>query len=336
MNEKDYRREQKERLASADLLETVQPLQRRIVEVNNMQAGDMREAVEKLLSERGELTVVSHNNSLIIYDTEKNIRQIRRVITELDVEIPQISIAAKIIEVSSGTLQNLGVQWGFFGQVGDQATPVSAQHLPGENVVSNAIDRLTYGILSSDRFAMTLEYLFQDNKGKVVAQPSITTLDNKRATIFMGSRIPLVTKDEAGNNEIRFEDAGTELTVTPHVTDGRRVMLEINAKKESPDAGGNIQSQNATTNVVVSDGETVVIAGLTSDTESEGEEGIPVLKNIPLIGNLFKRSNKTVNKADLLIFVTPHIIKKSVDGPREPAVPGEPVTEVSGDERHEP
>jgi type II secretory pathway component GspD/PulD (secretin) len=323
MNERDYRQEQKDRLTDADLLETVQPLHREIVGISNVQAADMSSAVEKLLSERGEITVVAHNNSLIIYDTRKNIQQIRNVIAELDVEVPQVSIAAKIIEVSSGSLQNLGIQWGFFGELGDRRTAVSAEHLPGENVIANAIDRLTYGILSADRFAVALEYLFMESNGEVVAQPSITTLDNKQATIFMGSRIPLITKDEAGNNEVTYEDAGTELTVTPHITDGRRIVLEINAKKESPDAGGNIQSQNANTNVVVSNGETVVIAGLTSNENQKTEDGIPVLKNLPLIGNLFKRTGDRVDKRDLVIFVTPHIIEKSVDAALAPEGAGE-------------
>ena len=123
----------------------------------------------------------------------------------------------------------------------------------------------------------------------------------------------MLWKDEAGNSLVKYEVAGTELTITPHVTDGKRIMLDIKAKKESINESQQIQSQTATTNVVVNNGETVVIAGLTENTKTNAENGIPVLKDIPLLGHLFKSSNNTNNKKDLLIFVTPNIIQKDID-----------------------
>jgi type IV pilus assembly protein PilQ len=118
-------------------------------------------------------------------------------------------------------------------------------------------------------------------------------------------------------------DAGTELTVTPHVTGDKRLMLNLKPKKSSYTILGNepvINTQSASTNVVVTDGETIVIAGLTSNESIQAEEGIPVLKDIPLIGNLFKRTKKTLDKQDLIVFVTPHIINKKVEAVTESAV----------------
>jgi len=200
---------------------------------------------------------------------------------------------------------------------------VSAQHLPGTGVVSGALEKLTYGIISQDKLSFSLEYLFQNSKAEVVAQPQITTLDNKQATIFMGSQIPFTYRDESFNTVVKMIDAGTELTVTPHVTGDKRLMLDLKPKKSSYSIVGNepvINTQNASTNVVVTDGETVVIAGLTSNESIEAEEGIPILKDIPLIGHLFKRTKKTLDKQDLIVFVTPHIINKKVETVTENAV----------------
>lgn len=309
----EFNQKQMKEAENTQAVEQLAPLVREVIRVNNLSASEMQGSISTLLSQRGKITVAQHSNSLIVYDTEDNISQVRDMVTKLDVETQQVSISAKIIEVNTSALQNMGVQWGLFGNVaGSQA---SAQHLPGE-VVANAIERLSYGILSQDRLAVTLEYLFQESQGEVVAQPSITTLDNKQARIFMGGKIPLLYNDEAGNTLVKYENAGTDLTVTPHVTDLHRIMLTLNAKKESPGEGGSINSQTAQTSVVVNDGETVVIAGLTTNELQEGEDGIPVLKDIPLLGHLFKRSRKTVSKKDLLIFVTPHIIQKDLEAVR--------------------
>ncbi len=307
LRQEDYQKRQIMRANVALAVEEASPLSREVITLNNTKASEMVGPVRELLSERGKITLVEHNNALIVFDTGQNINQIKQLLKKLDIETRQISISAKIVEVNTSNLHNLGVQWGVFGTVEGQ--PASAVHLP-DKAISEAVERLSWGILSQDRYAVTLEYLFRDNNGEMVAQPSITTLDNKEASIFMGENIPTIVLDEAGNPITRYIPAGTRLTVTPHVTDSNRIMMQIHAQKETPDQSGSIRSQKANTNVVVSDGETVVIAGLTSNQENEEEEGIPLLKDIPVLGNIFKRSNKTATKADLLIFVTPQIIRK--------------------------
>ncbi|MBD3322668.1 MAG: type IV pilus secretin PilQ [Chitinivibrionales bacterium] len=314
LSQDEYQKQRLAEASNAQAAEQVAPLTREVVRLDNMTAEEMATSAQELLSSRGKITVVNHNNSLIVYDTEENIRQIAQMIEKLDVETEQISISAKIIEVSSGAMQNMGIQWGAFGDAG--GTEISAEHLPGENLIVNALDRLTYGVISQDRLAVTLEYLFEDNRGEIVAQPQITTVDNKEARLFMGQQVPVRYLDEAGNTVIRMIDAGTELIVTPHVTGEGRVLLSLVPKKKSYEAtnqGPIINEQSASTNVVVNDGETVVIAGLTSNEQQESEGGIPVLKDIPLIGNLFKRSQKTNSKKDLIIFVTPYIIQKNIE-----------------------
>jgi type II secretory pathway component GspD/PulD (secretin) len=312
MTEKDYQAERLQRAENAYALANLADLKREVVRLSYVNAEDMAATVQELKSDRGNITPVKHTNSLIIFDTEENVGQIRSLIEKLDIETPQISIAAKIIEVNTNVLQKLGVQWGAFGTA--QNHEVSASHTPG-GAAEDAIGRLSFGILSSDRFAAALEYLFRDNNGKVVAQPSITTMDNLEATVFMGEQIQNIVRDEADNSiTTTYTPVGTRLVVTPHVTEEKRVTMDLYAEKSSVSSGSqNPRTQSAQTNVSVNDGETVVIAGLTSNTETEGEEGVPLLKDIPILGHLFKHSNKTVSNADLLIFVTPRIIGKDMN-----------------------
>jgi type II secretory pathway component GspD/PulD (secretin) len=215
-------------------------------------------------------------------------------------------------------VQSLGIHWGML----NPRTSLAASHLAAPDmsgsvqVVAGALEKVSYGILTPERFSVALEYLFEDNRGEVVAQPSITTLDNKQAKIFTGEQVPVVSLDESGNSVVTMIDAGTEMTVTPHITGEGRIMLDLAPKKKSFRYGENgqpvVNEQSAQTNVVVNDGETVVIAGLTSNEDQNTEAGVPFLKDIPLIGNLFKRSKKSRTNKDLIIFVTPHIIERTM------------------------
>ncbi len=312
MTDKDYLAQLQNKEIGKRNLEDVQDLEREIIKLSNTTAQEMLTPIKDLLSKRGKITVVNHNNSLIIYDTPENISQIKAMIAKLDVEVKQISISAKIIEVSSGTINNLGIQWNLFNN--DQTAGL--EHLPGTDVVPGALERATFSVMNQVQFSATLEYLFSESKSDVVAQPQITTVDNKMAKIFMGSQIPVTYQDEAGNTLVKMINAGTELTVTPHVTSEGRIMLDLKPTKQSYQLSATgvpvINEQSAMTNVVVNDGETVVIAGLTSNEKHDSEEGIPVLKDIPLLGHLFKRTGKQIDKKDLIIFVTPHIVKRDI------------------------
>jgi type IV pilus assembly protein PilQ len=296
--------------------QTLETLKRDVIKVKNLPAAEMQPSIASLLSPRGKITVVQHTNSLIVYDTDKNISAIRNTIRELDVETDQVSISCKIIQVGSSVIQSLGVQWAYFDRLnGVDATVTHLQSMTG-TPASSALERITYGIVGQDKLAFTLEYLFQNSKTEMVAQPQITTLDNKPAKIFMGSQVPVTYRDESFNTVVKMMEAGTTLLVTPHITGDKRLMLDLKPNKSSYTMVANqpvINTQSAETNVVVTDGETVVIAGLTSNETVNTEEGIPILKDIPLIGNLFKRTMKTLDKKDLIIFVTPHIINKKIE-----------------------
>jgi len=288
------------------------PLSREVIPLKFTTAADMSTALAQFLSPRGKLTAIQHTNALIVVDTDDNIKELRTLIQQVDIQTPQISISCKIIEVSSGVIQRMGVHWGFI----DGANNITASQLAPDGIIADGMHRVTYGLLTPEKMGAALEYLFEDNKAEIVAQPQITTLNNKEAKVEMGQSIPYNKVDEAGNTTTEFVDVLTGLTVTPYVAGDGKVMLALKPTKQSYEftPNGNVikNRQEAETNVLVSNGETVVIAGLTSNEKRNTESGIPILKSIPIIGNLFKRSSKSLDKRDLIIFVTPHIIHSDI------------------------
>ncbi len=309
IKEREYYDRIKKKEADKKSLENMMVLQKVIIKLNHTTVDEMEKPVKGLLSQRGKVSKVEHTNSLIIHETADNIPIIQELVAKLDVEVMQISISAKIMEVSSSVKKELGVQWSLFdGYI---------NHLPGGTGVAASVGNIAYGILNPQRFSATLDYLFSEGKSEMVAQPQITTLDNKEAEILMGSRIPYNRVDKnTGITSVEYINVETGLTVTPHLTGNGRIMMDLKPQKQSytiNDAGIITNEQSAKTAVVVNDGETIVIAGLTSDEKTESESGVPVLKNIPILGHLFKSSSKLNDKKDLIIFVTPHLIKRGMD-----------------------
>ncbi|MCL2184088.1 MAG: hypothetical protein FWB85_11545 [Chitinispirillia bacterium] len=305
------------------------PLHREVIPMRYTTADEVSAAITPFLTARGKMAAIKHTNALLIVDTDENIKEIKSLIEQIDIQTAQVSISCKIIEVSSGLVQNMGVNWGFAdnknnvtagqfwnpnGAPAPDIWPKGTTPFPQDGTAPR--HTISYGLLSPERFGVTLEYLLEDSKAEIVAQPQITTLNNKEAKIFMGQQIPINTKDDANNTVTQMVNAGTQLTVTPYVAGDGKIMLSLSPSKESytltPDNTPIINQQSATTNVLVNNGETVVIAGLTSNEKQDVDMGIPVLKNIPILGNLFKRSTKNANKRDLVIFVTPHIIHAGI------------------------
>ena len=307
IKERDYYRRIKNKETDKKQIENTAELKKIVVKLKHTTIESMEKPVKGLLTKRGKVVAVPHTNSLIIHEVESNIPVIKDLISKLDVELKQISISAKIVEVSSSMQKQLGIQWSAFdGRV---------SHLPNGPGVANATGTLTnvaFGILTQQAFSVTLDYLAADGSSDMVAQPQITTLDNKEAEISMGSEVPYNRVDEGGNTTTEYIEVKTGLKVTPHIMGNGKIMMDVNPQKQSYDIDGNNniikKDQSATTAVVVNNGETIVIAGLTSDEKTEANAGVPVLKNIPILGHLFKSSAKKHDKKDLIIFVTPHII----------------------------
>ena len=338
MNLSDYNKNNIENAEAVQHAGSMSPLIRDIVKLKNAKAKDLEMSVKGLLSQRGRINVVERSNAFLVFDAQQNIDEIRAAVRELDVETYQVNIQAQLIQADADAMREMGVDWQFGigngiaslinnpgklptaknGTLGTSSfSPKSTDgSSAGSTVggVAGATSQLAFGLFNGN-LAVAVADLMKSAKGEILAKPQITTVDNTEARIFMGEQVPIRVLDVNGRQAIQLQDAGTSLTVTPHVTSDNRILLDLNPEKNSfrvdPQAGTILQRQSAKTSVVVNDGETVVIAGLTTKEEVETESGVPLLKDIPLLGWFFKhKSNQTI-KRDLIIFVTPHIVRQS-------------------------
>jgi len=356
LNLTDFNKSSVENAQALQAAGSMAPLMRDIIKLKNAKAKDLEDPVSKMLSTRGKVDVVERNNALLVFDTRANIREIRSAVRELDVETYQVNIQAQMIQVDADALREVGVDWQFgvgggklgpllntpgklpttasdFSMVGTsnqsaQSSSSSSSSSSGSSGssatagsivggVAGATTQLAFGLLNGN-LAVAVANLVSNLHGEVLAKPQITTIDNTEAKIFMGEQVPIRVLDATGHQAIQLQDAGTSLTVTPHVTADGRVLLDLNPEKNSfrvdPSAGTILQKQSAKTTVVVNDGETVVIAGLTTKEETATETGVPLLKDIPLLGYLFKHTANSTRKRDLIVFVTPHIVAQANHG----------------------
>lgn len=331
----DYQKRLLERASANNAQDQAQKLQRKIVRISNAKADEMKDAVKDLLSARGKITVVARTNSLIIVDGADQIASIERVLKQLDLETNQVLIEAKLVQVESNALQELGVNWkassgSGTGWATNPTTGVTTgaatgtlgsgpfsggQMINSTPTQSTPAQTLAFGLLNGN-LGVAISHLLQTGKAEVLATPQITTLDNKEARIFMGNQVPILTKDISGNTITTYVNAGTELTVLPQITAPDRILLNLKPHKDDysvvSGAGVVIKKQEAETNVVVSDGETVVIGGLVERDETHDETGVPLLKDIPLLGVLFRYTRNEIVKKDLAIFVTPRIVRRGL------------------------
>jgi type IV pilus secretin PilQ/predicted competence protein len=313
--ERDLRRQEES--------DALAPLSRRNFKIKHASAADVVNVLESIRSSRGKISVVARNNSIIVYDTERRLTQMQNTLRELDVETLQIVITAKLVVVDSRLANDLGVDWTRVN-IGNENSRIQAsfENVPGRAGITSAggaeaaaVTPATSLVVSAfdQNMQATIANILSDSRSEILASPQISTLDHTQANIFMGDEISIRVMDESGQSAFKMVESGIKLTVTPHVAGDNRILLELNPENNSysyDDKGQVVISkQEATTKVVVSDGETVVIGGLTKNDEIEAETGIPILKDIPILGYLFKHVRKEITKKDLIIFVTPRIMR---------------------------
>ena len=309
----------------AALVSRGETLTGRLYHLNFARASLLAKTVEKTLTSDGSVTIDERTNSLLVRDTTDSLLQLAGLIEELDRPTPQVMIEARIVEATTSFARELGIRWGFNYkhtgsvnqvEVSGTGTNNSLVNLPSDPVhggVGLSLGRLS-GTLDLD-----LELTAMEDKGwgKIISSPRIATLENNEARIKSGVRIPIqeVTVQEGiGTTETNFVEAVLSLTVKPQVTSQGRIILEIVADRSVPDwsrsVGGfpTILTREAQTQVMVKDGETVVIGGLLQETESESKSRVPLISDIPIIGAAFQNKNKTRDTEELLIFITPKLI----------------------------
>ena len=344
------KQENEELLASRKAKEKLEDLEIKLLPVNYATASSLESQVKGLLSDRGSVTVEARTNTLIIKDIPANIKKAVDLITQLDTQTPQVLIEARIVEAQSNFARDLGVQWGAatsttskdkfntaFGSTSTTATspPVTllssggafatqqnyAVSLPASGSAGPlGAMGFSFGKLVGDAFLLDLRISAGEKNGltKTISRPRITTLDNKEAKISQGDSVPFETTSSSGT-QTSFIDATLELTVTPHITPDGSVSMKIKASRNSigsfRSAAGtpSISKKEASTEIIVKSGETAVIGGIVVSDESNASSGIPWLKEIPILGWLFKNKSTADSQTELLIFITPNIVKGQIE-----------------------
>jgi len=263
--------------------------------------------------------------------------------------IRQISIEAKIVEVSTSFSRQLGVKWGYgyldtwkgrdvglmignsaASDFTDVATLPSGIGISGSNIAVNFPSAIAaagpaLGIIAgSSKYILDakLEALEINGTGKIISSPKVTTVDNVKATIGQGEEIPYVSRDDEGNPEVEMKDAKLELVVTPKITPEGKISMAILASNKYADWGKTnannenppLVASNVESTVIVSDGDTIVIGGIYKSSEIDGESGVPWVSKIPILGWLFKEQSIVKEQRELLIFITPKVIGSMAQG----------------------
>lgn len=333
----EMEKEQNSRLTNNNLAEDNLPLMTRLIPVNYSTAESLLSQINGMLSSRGKVSVNERTNVLVVSDVKPKIEQIDQLVQSLDTQTPQILIEARLVEASTQFSRSLGVQWGgsFFGVKG--GSPVGAPGPVGTSVpaaaaisnknyavnfpVENAPASIGFSMGSLGNMAVLnarLSAAENDGQAKTVSMPKIMTLDNKAARITQGFRLPYSVINSSVT-QTQFIDAALELSVTPHATSDGSVRMSINITQNSPDFEHPnplgippIKIKEATTELLVKDGDTAVIGGIFTRSVSSGDNSVPGLSKIPILGWLFKSSNKSEDQSELLVFLTPRLMNRQM------------------------
>jgi type IV pilus assembly protein PilQ len=328
-------------------LDSLEPLETSVVRINYSKAADLTKSIEGTLTKgRGKVIADVGSNSLIITDTRSKVANVAEFVRGLDIRTPQVSIKAKIVFVDRTDIEELGIKYDlgssnqFFNRLVQRPDPngtpgqtfdrdvnivdvggnsVSAIGNANGTIVGSALDLVFSTAFGGFTLTSFLSALERQDLSDIQAEPVITTLDNRKADILVGEETPVRVVDAGGSGAtatatVQFKETGIRLTVTPHVTSNRQISMELHTERSAiqevtaTDLGFVFQTQRADNQLLVNDGETAVIGGLTVTEVTNSRSGIPLLSGLPIIGKLFSFSKTEENRRDLIILVTPRII----------------------------
>jgi type IV pilus assembly protein PilQ len=280
-----------------------------------------------IMSQRGSVIVDPRTNTLIIKELPSHIDTVIAVIENLDIPEPQVMIEARIIETTKRFSSTLGILWSFSGIADPALGNTTDLQFPNQGTIDGGVQLLTGGangfldislgnVLNTFTLDATLQAAENEGLINILSAPKITTLNNERASIQSGLQIPIQT---VANNtvSVQFVNATLRLDVTPHVTAEGTVLMDIDIQKREPQlafavvgaSNAPIATKDASTKVIVRDGGTTVIGGIYKVTSDQGEDRVPGLSNVPILKHLFKNKRRNDENEELLIFITPRVIK---------------------------
>lgn len=334
-------REQQE-LAVQKQVAELAPLRKDIIQLNYAKASDIAKLYEQGSSGtlkddmRGSVIFDDRTNSLIVTLTQERIDELRRIVTQLDIPVRQVMIEARIVEANVDYDKSLGVRWG--GNLssgnwsargkngnltlGEETDGVQQIDIPFNTpFVDMGVNGSTSGIgigfiTNNTVLDLQLSAMEKSGSGEIVSQPKVVTSDKETAKILKGTEVPYQEASSSGATSTSFKEAALSLEVTPQITPDNRVLMEVKVTKDAPDfsvassTGGipAISKNEVNAKVLVADGETIVIGGVYSNTQSKSVDKVPFLGDLPFIGRVFKRDLVQDRKAELLVFLTPRIM----------------------------
>lgn len=290
-------------------------------------------ATSRILSKRGSLTADTRTNQLFVSDIPSKLEEVQAFLQKIDIPVRQVMIEARIVEADDTFSRNLGAKLGFAsktngagygntytnvvspvtqGATWDNSPALSfpANGINGVNAASVAVSLFNAG---AGRFlALELSALEADGRGKIVSSPRVVTADNIKALIEQGTEIPYQQATSSGATSVSFKKANLKLEVTPKITPDGNIFLDVDVNKDSVGIqttnGFAIDTKHVQTQVLVENGGTVVIGGIYTQNERTDINKVPLLGDIPVLGNLFKSTNKINNRTELLVFLTPRVL----------------------------
>lgn len=349
---------ERQELESQKQIAELAPLRRELIQVNYAKAADMAKLFQSVTSAdgasdvRGSVTVDERTNSIIAYQTQDRLDELRRIIAQLDIPVRQVMIEARIVEANVDYDKALGVRWGgetrrgnwnVYGKDGATSSTDGAisfdkesrqNYLPRTDTVGDfslqdgvaPVPFVDMGVLGStsgigigfltDNVTLDLQLsaMEKTGNGEIVSQPKVVTSDKETAKILKGQEVPYQEASSSGATSTSFKEAALSLEVTPQITPDNRIIMEVKVTKDAPDFARAlhgvppINKNEVNAKVLVNDGETIVIGGVFSNTQTKGVEKVPFLGDLPFLGRVFRRDIVSDNKAELLVFITPRIM----------------------------
>ncbi|MEZ9058577.1 type IV pilus secretin PilQ [Vibrio pelagius] len=335
-------------LEKSKLEQELGELKSEIIKINFAKATDIADMIGgdgtvSMLSDRGSITIDERTNSLLIRELADNISVIREIIESLDIPVKQVQIEARIVTVTEGNLDELGVRWGVSstngsfkvggsiegnyptiqpynsGDSGDDSSALDNYLNVNLGAASPNASSIAFQVakLGSDTLLdLELSALQQESKAEIISSPRLITTNKKPAYIEQGTEIPYLESSSSGATSVAFKKAVLSLKVTPQITPDNRLVLDLSVTQDRPGQvvktgtgeAVAIDTQRIGTQVLVNNGETVVLGGIFQHSVSNTVDKVPVLGDLPLLGALFRRSYENVGKSELLIFVTPKVV----------------------------
>ncbi|MCF5496748.1 type IV pilus secretin PilQ [Pseudomonas syringae] len=321
---------ERQELESLKQIAELAPLRRELLQVNYAKAADIAKLFQSVTSaesktdERGSITGDDRTNNIIAYQTQDRLDELRRIVSQLDIPVRQVMIEARIVEANVDYDKELGVRWGGATNTSGSSNWSTGTSTGGSTANSstfvdmgaaNATSGIGLGFLTNNTMLdLELTAMEKTGNGEIVSQPKVVTSDKETAKILKGTEVPYQESSSSGATTVSFKEASLSLEVTPQITPDNRIIMEVKVTKDEPDYVNAvlgvppIKKNEVNAKVLISDGETIVIGGVFSNTQSKSVDKVPFLGDVPYLGRLFRRDVVSESKSELLVFLTPRIM----------------------------